>query len=319
MIRLAAVLGPTATGKTKYAIEIAKRADGEIVSCDSMQLYKYMDIGSAKPTPAELAEVPHHIVGEIDPREPFSAARYKELATRAIDDVCSRGKLPIMAGGTGLYFDSVIYDLDFASPPAEDSGLRNRLRKIAEDQGPDALYSMLVKEDPAAAARIHPHNVKRVIRALETAGRGVPISDFSSDPVRSAKYETHILILERDRDELYGRINRRVDEIVKNGLVDEVRGLIDMGLSYDDISMKGIGYKEIIDCLEGRCSLEEAVDNVKKNTRHYAKRQITWLKRYDDAYRINLTGRTDDEIILEIEEWLKNESLFTIKATSPTT
>jgi tRNA dimethylallyltransferase len=319
MIRLAAVLGPTATGKTKYAIEIAKRTDGEIVSCDSMQLYKFMDIGSAKPTPEEMAEVPHHIVDEIDPREPFSAARYKELAEEAIEDIASRGRLPIMAGGTGLYFDSVIYDLDFASPPPADTKLRERLKKIADEQGPEALHDMLAEIDPASAARIHPHNVKRVIRALETAENGEPISDFSKDPVRSDKYETHILILERDREELYRRIDERVDELVKNGLVEEVKGLIGMGLCFDDISMKGIGYKEIIDYLEGRTTLDEAIENVKKNTRHYAKRQITWLKRYDDAYRINLTGKTDGEIISEIEEWLKRESLSTTKATNPTT
>lgn len=299
--------GPTACGKTEYAIEIAKALDGEIVSCDSMQLYKYMDIGSAKPGAHELAQVRHHLVDVIDPREKFSAAKYQKLAREAIDDILSRGKTPVIAGGTGLYINSVIYDMNFSSADADEDE-RNRLRILAEKEGPEALHKLLQDADPDAAARIHPNNIKKVIRAIEAARSGNRIPDFDKSFVPYSSYSPKMIALTRDREELYDRINRRVEILFDKGLVDELVFLKRMGLSPDDISMKGIGYKEVLGYLDGRYSLEETKELVKKNTRHYAKRQLTWLRRYKDIRFFNLSEYEDKNAALEdIISWLKKK------------
>lgn len=299
--------GPTACGKTEYAIEIAKALDGEIVSCDSMQLYKYMDIGSAKPDAHELAQVRHHLVDVIDPREKFSAAKYQKLAREAIDDILSRGKTPVIAGGTGLYINSVIYDMNFSSADADEDE-RNRLRILAEKEGPEALHKLLQDADPDAAARIHPNNIKKVIRAIEAARSGNRIPDFDKSFVPYSSYSPKMIALTRDREELYDRINRRVEILFDKGLVDELVFLKRMGLSPDDISMKGIGYKEVLGYLDGRYSLEETKELVKKNTRHYAKRQLTWLRRYKDIRFFNLSEYEDKNAALEdIISWLKKK------------
>lgn len=299
--------GPTACGKTEYAIEIAKALDGEIVSCDSMQLYKYMDIGSAKPDAHELAQVRHHLVDVIDPREKFSAAKYQKLAREAIDDILSRRKTPVIAGGTGLYINSVIYDMNFSSADADEDE-RNRLRILAEKEGPEALHKLLQDADPDAAARIHPNNIKKVIRAIEAARSGNRIPDFDKSFVPYSSYSPKMIALTRDREELYDRINRRVEILFDKGLVDELVFLKRMGLSPDDISMKGIGYKEVLGYLDGRYSLEETKELVKKNTRHYAKRQLTWLRRYKDIRFFNLSEYEDKNAALEdIISWLKKK------------
>ncbi|MBQ1395888.1 MAG: tRNA (adenosine(37)-N6)-dimethylallyltransferase MiaA [Eubacterium sp.] len=318
--RIVAVLGPTAVGKTEYAIRLAEDLGGEIVSCDSMQLYRYMDIGSAKATSEEQKRVPHHMIDVADPREPFSAARYKLLAEDAIEDIAGRGKLPIITGGTGLYLDALLFDLDFAAEPERDPKIREELYAIAENQGPEALHRILTEEDPAAAARIHPHNIKRVVRAIESARAGEKIRDFATELTYSDRYDPLIVGLFRDREELYDRIDRRVDLLLEQGLVEEVRRLSEMGLTEDDISMKGIGYKELFPYLRGECSLEEAADLIKKNTRHYAKRQGTWLKRYQNMQRFDLSAYPNGEAALEeIETWLKSALSSTTKATNPTT
>lgn len=287
--RILVIAGPTAVGKTEYAIAAAKAFNGEIVSCDSMQLYQYMDIGSAKPTEAEQQEAVHHLIDFLDPREPFSVARYQELARSAIDDILARGRLPIISGGTGLYLNSILYDMDFAGA-GEDSDLRDKLRNTADSEGPEALHEQLRKLDPEAAERIHPNNVKKVIRAIERlkAGEG-EVRPFDGGIRVNESYNPLLVCLTRDREELYERINRRVDALIEAGLVDEVRSLMDMGLTADDISMKGIGYKEIIDYLNGETTLDDAVEIIKKNTRHYAKRQLTWFRRYDTIYMLNLS------------------------------
>ena len=276
-----AVAGPTAVGKTKFAIEVARRFDGEVVSCDSMQLYKFMNIGSAKPDAEELAQVKHHLVDIIDPRVPFSVAEYQQLAKAAIADVMSRGKVPVISGGTGLYLNSLIYDMDFSSNPG-DLTYRKELEKIAEEEGTEAVHRMLQNEDPDAAALIHPNNTKRIIRALERLHDGEGnVRPFSGILKETDDYEMILVGLTRERQELYDRINARVDILINNGLVDEVKELMAMGLTSDDISMKGIGYKEIIAFLNNEYDLATAVDTVKKNTRHYAKKQLTWYRRYD--------------------------------------
>lgn len=296
--KIVAVCGPTAVGKTRFAIEIAKRFSGEIVSCDSMQLYKYMDIGSAKPTPEEQAQAVHHLIDCIDPREPFSAAKYAEMARSCIREIAERGKLPIVAGGTGLYLDGILYDLDFSRPP-ENPERRNQLETYAQKNGNSALHRILQEKDPQAAAHIHPNNVKRVIRAIEVAESGGKWRDFSREPKRNPDYDVLLIGLCRERAELYDRINRRVDLLMQEGLVDEVRRLLQMGLKEEHISMKGIGYKEVIGYLNGEYTLENAEELIKKNTRHFAKRQMTWFRRYPDIHWVNISDYAEEEECLD--------------------
>ena len=300
------VAGPTAVGKTKFAIAIAKAFDGEIVSCDSMQLYKYMDIGSAKPTKEERAQVSHYLVDLIDPKEEFSVARYQKLAKAAMEEIFAKGKIPVIAGGTGLYLNSILYEMDFSEAPKQ-SELRENLEKEAELFGPAYLYQKLEALDSDAAKRIHPHNVKKVIRALEGASTGHKISDFRNCKEKCKNYHAILIGLTRNRDELYDRINRRVDLLVEEGLFDEVEELLERGLTEEDISMKGIGYKEIIGFFDGIYTEEEAIDLIKKNSRHLAKRQLTWFRRYEDMKWFNLSQYQNDEIAAEdIIRWLKN-------------
>ena len=306
--RILVIAGPTAVGKTEYAIEAAKAFNGEIVSCDSMQLYKYMDIGSAKPTQEERSQAVHHLIDFLDPREDFSVARYQEMARNAIDDILSRGKLPVISGGTGLYLNSILYDMDFAGASGDDE-LRESLKAKAADEGPESLHAMLAQLDPAAAERIHPNNTKKIIRAIERlkAGEG-EVRPFNGNIAENPDYDPLLVCLTRDREELYDRINRRVDLLIESGLIDEVKSLTEMGLNAEDISMKGIGYKEIIEYLDGEVSLEEAIDNIKKNTRHYAKRQLTWLRRYDKMNTVNLSEYLNDEEAKgEFIRWLEKK------------
>lgn len=306
MRKIIVVAGPTAVGKTKYAIEAAKAFNGEVVSCDSMQLYKYMDIGSAKPTPEELSQVPHHLVDLIDPADAFSVAEYQKLAREAIEDIFARGKVPVIAGGTGLYLNSILYDMDFSNAK-QDQNLRLQLEKEAYEFGPEYLHNKLRELDSEAASRIHPNNIKKVVRAIEGALSGDNIKDFKECNTKVKDFERILIGLTRDREELYDRINLRVDLLVEQGLFDEVKGLLDKGLTESDISMKGIGYKEIIGYFNGKYTEEEAIDLIKKNTRHLAKRQITWFKRYDDIHWIDISQYQNDEEAIEgMLEWLKS-------------
>lgn len=290
--KIIVIAGPTAVGKTEYAIRAAQEFNGEIVSADSMQLYKFMDIGSAKPTADERAAAKHYLVDEIDPREEFSVAEYVKLAKKYIRQILDEGKLPIISGGTGLYVNSLIYDMDFAAAP-KDSAERERLRALLAEKGPEYLHSLLRSIDLDAAERIHPNNTKKVIRAIEAAKSGSPIPAFEESFKKTADYDYLLIGLNRDRAELYDRINRRVDIMLDAGLEDEIKGLMAMGLDSESISMKGIGYKEMIAYFNGEYGRDEAVELVKRSSRRYAKRQLTWFRRYDDMQWFDLSAGAD--------------------------
>ena len=296
--RILIIAGPTAVGKTEYAIEAAKRLGGEIVSADSMQLYRFMDIGSAKPTEEERRQVPHYLVDEVDPREEFSVYEYQKRAKAAIEDIFSRGKVPVISGGTGLYIHSLLYEMDFSVRP-ETKKLREELEQKAAEEGPEALHRELEELDPEAASRIHPNNVKKMIRALEILKSGERPRPFEESFVPVKDYGVCLIGLDRDRQELYERIDRRVDILMEQGLIEEVRGLQAMGLTEEDISMKGIGYKEVFGYLKGEYDKEEAVRLIKRNTRRYAKRQLTWLRRYEELEWIDLTAAESKEQAVE--------------------
>ena len=274
--------GPTAVGKTDLSIQLAKAVDAEIVSADSMQIYKYMDIGSAKVTEEEMQGVKHYLVDEIEPDMPFSVSEYKRMAEEYIDEISRRGKNVIVTGGTGLYLNSLIYDMDFGKSDANQE-LREELNKELEENGPAYMYEKLVSLDKEVAERIHPNNTKRVIRAIEVAMSGEKMNDFSKDLRYNKKYRPIIIVLNRDRQALYDRINLRVDIMLKNGLIEEVKGLLEKGYTKDMISMQGIGYKEIIKYFDGEYTLDEAIEIIKRDSRRYAKRQLTWFRRYEDA------------------------------------
>ena len=276
--------GPTATGKTKLSVELAKKFNGEIVSSDSVQIYKRLDIGSAKPTKEEMAGIPHHLIDILEPDETFSAYDFVEHAKAAIDDISSRGKLPIVVGGTGLYISSLVDNVSFAEGE-NDLSLRKKLNDEAEKIGADAMHSKLSEIDPEAAEKIHPNNIKRVIRALEiyyTTGKTMTEHNAVSKLVESP-YDAKMYALTTDRETIYSRIDARVDVMVDNGLIEEVSSLLASGITRDMQSMQGIGYKEIVSYLEGEISKEEAIDAVKQNSRRYAKRQLTWFRR-DERY-----------------------------------
>ncbi len=307
MGQIIAVAGPTAVGKTKYAIEIAKAFNGEIVSCDSMQLYKYMNIGSAKPTEDEQAQVKHWLVDQIDPKEPFSVSMYQQMAKSAINDIFSRGKTPVISGGTGLYLNALLYDMDFGNAP-QDNQLRETLEEEAELFGPEYIYKKLQSIDKEASKRIHPNNVKKVIRALEGAINGNNIADFKNCKEKCKEYDSILIGLTRNRDQLYDRINKRVDIMVSQGLFDEVENLLETGLEEADISMKGIGYKEIIAYFDGLYTMQEAIELIKKNSRHLAKRQLTWFRRYEDMKWFNINDYDNDETAIEdIIKWVQTQ------------
>ncbi|MDX9887805.1 MAG: tRNA (adenosine(37)-N6)-dimethylallyltransferase MiaA [Anaerovoracaceae bacterium] len=303
MRRIIVLLGPTAVGKTKLAIELALGLNGEVVSADSMQLYKKMSIGSAKPTAEEIDLVPHHLVDQIDPFQHFTVAQYQKLAKQAIGDILSRGKVPIIAGGTGLYINSLIYNMDFGENP-RDLGFRQEMEALAEVEGNEAVHRLLAEKDPLAAQRIHPNNLKKVIRGLERVSQEGNIKSFEESFQPTEDYQVTLIGLKRDREELYKRINDRVDHFIEQGLIEEVKGLIEDGLNVDNISMLGIGYKEIYDYIQGTTSLERAITLVKQNSRHLAKRQMTWFTRYQGVKWFDLSSLQKPEE--EILKWLKN-------------
>jgi tRNA dimethylallyltransferase len=276
--------GPTAAGKTKLSIELAKSINGEIISADSMQVYKHMDIGSAKIKSEEMQGIKHYLVDILEPTEDFNIVLFQKYAKQAIEEIYSKGKVPIMVGGTGFYIQSVLYDIDFDESD-EDSELRQELSKIAEEKGNQYLHDMLRRCDPKAADAIHANNVKRVIRAIEFYRQtGTRISEHNeTEREKKSAYSSCYFVLTDERERLYKNIDRRVDIMIEEGLVDEVKSLVNMGCKRESVAMQGLGYKEIIAYLEGEVTLDEAVYMIKRDTRHFAKRQLTWFRRERDV------------------------------------
>lgn len=273
------IAGPTACGKTDSSIHLAKKINGEIISADSMQIYKYMDIGTAKITKDEMQGIKHYLIDEFLPDEDFSIAKFKDLATKYIDEISAKGKIPILVGGTGFYINSVIYNNDFTKTE-KDNTLRNALEQEAKENGNIYLHNKLLEIDELSAQKIHPNNVKKVIRAIEFFKQtGKKISEHNEEEKKKEKaYNVSFFVLNMPREKLYERIDLRVDLMVKNGLLEEVKSLLQKGYKKELISMQGIGYKEIIAYLEGEISFEEAIYIIKRDTRHFAKRQLTWFK-----------------------------------------
>ncbi|MCC8160028.1 MAG: tRNA (adenosine(37)-N6)-dimethylallyltransferase MiaA [Oscillospiraceae bacterium] len=304
-IPLIAVAGPTASGKTGLAIDIARHIDGEIVSADSMQIYKYMDIGTAKPTKEERSAAVHHMIDFLEPDEEYSVADYTAAAHKIIADIYSRGKMPIMAGGTGLYINSVVNDVTFGEMNA-DYELRGELKKTAEQKGGEYLLRKLAEFDEVSAQRLHPNNLRRIIRAIEFYKvTGKPISEHQEETKRAkSRYNPLMLCIDWDREVLYDRINRRVDIMLAEGLIDEVKRLRDMGYNKSLNSMQGIGYKEVMDFLDGKMSLEETAELIKQSSRRYAKRQLTWFRRDERIHYVSSENPFGEAKIL-IDEFMK--------------
>ncbi|MCI8506377.1 MAG: tRNA (adenosine(37)-N6)-dimethylallyltransferase MiaA [Lachnospiraceae bacterium] len=302
--------GPTAVGKTALSVKAAKQFHGEIISADSMQVYRGMDIGSAKVTVEEMDGVPHHLIDVLDPSEPFHVVRFKEMAEAAMEGIYGRGHLPILTGGTGFYIQALLYDIDFTENDA-DLSYRERLEALAKERGASYLHDLLRERDPKGAEEIHANNVKRVIRALEFYEKtGTPISVHNqAEREKESPYQFAYVILNRDRAELYQRIDLRVDEMLEAGLLDEVKRLKAAGLTREMVSMQGLGYKEFLAYLDGEFSYDEAVRILKRDTRHFAKRQLTWFKRERQTDWLFLDGKEEEGVLRELAEILERRGL----------
>ncbi len=282
--KLVILTGPTAVGKTKLSIELAKEIGGEIISADSMQVYKYMDIGSAKIMPDEMGGVPHHLIDVLEPTQEFDVFLFQQMAKEAMQGIYERGNIPVIVGGTGFYIQALLYDIDFTQSQ-EDTALRRELEQFAQENGAHALHEQLAQMDPKAAEEIHENNVKRVIRAIEyfrQTGEQISVHN-EQQRQKSSPYNFCYFVLNDERAVLYERINQRVDQMLSAGLVEEVQRLLAMGCRRESTAMQGLGYKEIIDYLQGVTDLDRAVYLIKRDTRHFAKRQITWFKRQPDV------------------------------------
>lgn len=293
--RLIIVTGPTAVGKTALSVALAKCLCGEIISADSMQVYRHMDIGSAKASEEEMGGVRHHLIDILEPSEEFNVARFKQLAGEAVRDIASRGAVPIVAGGTGFYIQALLYDIDFTQT-TEDPAFRREMEEKAGREGPMAIHALLREVDPRAADAIHANNVKRVIRALEfNRQTGMRISDHNeAERQKESAFDSYYYVLTTDPPALYERIDRSVDQMIEQGLVGEVERLRAMGCRRDMVSMQGLGYKEILSYLDGEISLDEAARIIKRGTRHFAKRQLTWFKRERAVRWLNLADFGND-------------------------
>lgn len=293
---LIVITGPTAVGKTDLSIRLAKDINGEIISADSIQIYKYMDIGSAKVMPEEMNGVVHHLIDELYPDEEFNVYTFKKMANAAMDRIYKNGAVPVIAGGTGFYIQSVLYDINFDEEQG-DKEYRHQLERIAYEKGNEYIHNMLKAVDEESAAIIHMNNTKRVIRALEYYNEtGKKFSQNNEEQRQNmSPYEFKYFVLNMDRDKLYERINMRVDMMVKAGLIEEVENLLKMGYHRELNSMQGIGYKEIVGYINGEMSLDDAIETLKKNTRHFAKRQLTWFRREKNVTWVNYEEFANDK------------------------
>ena len=308
MPQIITIAGPTASGKTALSILLAKEMDGEIVSCDSMQVYKDMDIGTAKPTPEEQEGIPHHMLSVAEPWEDFSVSRYCAMADPIVEDILRRGKSPIIVGGTGLYMDALIRGNAFA--PCPSTGRREELEALAASQGIEAVIEKLQKVDPESAARLHPSDQKRIIRAMEVyleTGMTITEHNRKTQEIPPKYHPIRFTLTDRQRQTLYDRIDRRVDTMVEAGLIEEIQGLLARGIPEKCTAMQAIGYKEFVAALHGACSLEEAAGQVKQSSRRYAKRQLTWFRRNpENIWLIREDGQTSMEILDSARQYLRD-------------
>lgn len=303
--------GPTACGKTAMSIELAKRINGEVISGDSMQIYRYMDIGTAKVTEEEKQGIPHYLVDELNPDEEFNVMIFQQKAKAYMNEIWAKGKIPIIVGGTGFYMNALLYDTDFTETE-NDTSFREECYKQAQNEGAEVLFERLKKIDPEYAEIIHANNVKRVARALEYHFlTGEKFSQHNDEQrEKESPYQAAVIILTMEREKLYQRINYRVDLMMEQGLLAEVKGLLEKGYSPDLVSMQGLGYKEFMPYFRGECSLDDAVEQLKKGTRHFAKRQLTWFRRQIDGLWVDLSKADLDLAMTDVMEYLRERSIL---------
>lgn len=310
---LVILTGPTAVGKTALSIKLASEIGGEIISADSMQVYRQMDIGSAKIKPEEMGGIPHHLIDILEPEEEFNVCLFEKLALEAMEQIYERGHIPVVVGGTGFYIQALLYQIDFTEEET-DTAYRDKLWQLGEEKGNHYLHELLRKVDPKSAEEIHENNRKRVIRALEFYENcGKPISTHNKEQrQKTSAYNSCYFVLTDDRKKLYERIESRVDQMLSKGLVDEVRTLKERGCNASMVSMQGLGYKEILEYLDGRCSLLEAVEKIKKETRHFAKRQLTWFRREKDVIWLDkqVFAYDEDAVLSCILENLRKKEII---------
>ena len=308
--KLIVLTGPTAVGKSKLSIELAGKIGGEIISADSMQVYKYMNIGTDKISKEKMGGIPHHLIDFLDPKEDFNVFMFQKLVKEAIADISSRGKIPILVGGTGFYIQAVLYDIDFTETD-EDNTIRSELEERVRKEGTSGIYEELKSVDPESALLIHENNSKRVIRALEYYKKtGKKISEHNKEQSeKTSPYDFYYFVLTDDREVLYSRIDKRVDAMIEEGLVDEVKELMQMDIPKTATSMQSLGYREIFGYLDGEYDLDRAIYLIKRNTRHFAKRQLTWFRREKDVRWIDKSafGRDDNLVLNEILRIYENE------------
>lgn len=303
--------GPTACGKTGFSIQLAKKIGGEIISADSMQVYRYMDIGTAKVTLEEADGVPHYLIDEFDPDEEYNVMIFQQKAKAYMEEIWAKGKVPILVGGTGFYINALLYDNDFTETE-NDTTYREECYKLAQEQGPEVLFERLKEVDPAYAEIMHANNVKRVIRALEYHYlTGQKFSEHNAEQKeKESPYDAAVIILNMDREKLYERIELRIDLMMEQGLLEEVKGLLEKGYAPDLVSMQGIGYKEFVPYFNGECTLEEAVIQLKTNTRRFAKRQLTWFRRQIDGLWVDLGNATGEKAMEDVLSYLKQQNIL---------
>ncbi len=310
---LVILTGPTAVGKTALSIALAKAIGGEIISADSMQVYRHMDIGSAKITPEEMEGIPHYLIDVLEPDQEFNVVVFQELAKQAAAEIYSRGHIPIVAGGTGFYIQALVYDIDFTEND-EDTAFRRTLEEQAKREGAEALYERLRAVDPESCESIHAHNIKRVIRAIEFYEKtGKKISEHNREQRQNdSPYNFAYFVLNDDRERIYERINGRVDLMMAQGLVEEVRALRESGCRKEMVSMQGLGYKELLSYLEGETSMDEAVYLIKRDTRHFAKRQLTWFRREKEVIWVDKTVFDHDsqKILNFMQDFLREKGII---------